>query len=535
MTHVDAVGPDAGIVAPPLKLVTVGDEMAVPDRYLRIALATELCRQGRLDEAEAMMRPLLAQAAADHETQHVLGIIAWQRSDRLGALAQLRKVVAIEDGITAYHGDLGHACLSCGHYEEAAAAFRRMLELEPGSAQAMFGLAKALIGLHDHAGATQALKAAIAADPGGLAELAMGLTLAQLGRPAAAVEHLQQALALQPDVGASRLLVETALRANALLAAGDDATSAPDQSEAYLQLGVALRTLGYFDDASRALKEALMLRPDMPAATTALADMSDLARAVAGPAAAEEPVSSLPDAAADRLSRYLTLFADRRTLGKTRFYPGLTQRRFHDQHRYAVVEALENSFEAIQSEIDALDDPEFHHESEGLVRAGQWKIFHFFERGKKHEANCARCPTITRIVESHEETIRAPDGLIYISRMLPGTHIVPHIGPTNLRLRAHLGIHVPAGDCRLRVGGETRNWVEGECVVFDDTFEHEAWNFTDLPRTVLIVDLWHPDLTAEEIAVLHGLHGYAANETASLERYWSANAHSRQSAGACYD
>lgn len=40
---------------------------------------------------------------------------------------------------------------------------------------------------------------------------------------------------------------------------------------------------------------------------------------------------------------------------------------------------------------------------------------------------------------------------------------------------------------------------EGKCLVFDDSFEHEAWNDdSDHSRIVLIVDVWHPDLTPEE-------------------------------------
>ncbi|MEJ0071849.1 MAG: aspartyl/asparaginyl beta-hydroxylase domain-containing protein [Pseudomonadota bacterium] len=31
--------------------------------------------------------------------------------------------------------------------------------------------------------------------------------------------------------------------------------------------------------------------------------------------------------------------------------------------------------------------------------------------------------------------------------------------------------------------------------MFDDHLEHESWNFTAEPRIVLIIDLWHPDLT----------------------------------------
>ena len=46
----------------------------------------------------------------------------------------------------------------------------------------------------------------------------------------------------------------------------------------------------------------------------------------------------------------------------------------------------------------------------------------------------------------------------------------------------------------------------GECFAFDDSFEHEVYNPPlgkdarfGLPRVVLIIDIWHPDLTKEEV------------------------------------
>ena len=81
--------------------------------------------------------------------------------------------------------------------------------------------------------------------------------------------------------------------------------------------------------------------------------------------------------------------------------------------------------------------------------------------------------------------------------MQPGTHVWPHTGPTNCRIRSHLGLIVPDGT-RLRVGNVTRSWTEGKVLVFDDSFEHEVWHDGDSYRLVLIVDLWHPELTVEE-------------------------------------
>jgi aspartyl/asparaginyl beta-hydroxylase (cupin superfamily) len=108
--------------------------------------------------------------------------------------------------------------------------------------------------------------------------------------------------------------------------------------------------------------------------------------------------------------------------------------------------------------------------------------------------------------------------------MRANTHISPHRGPTNLRLRCHLAIKVPTGDCAIRVGEQTRHWREGTCLVFDDHLEHEAWNHTDEDRIVLIVDLWHPALSATEVKLLEGLHNYTSFYARKLSRYWSTNA-----------
>jgi aspartyl/asparaginyl beta-hydroxylase (cupin superfamily) len=74
------------------------------------------------------------------------------------------------------------------------------------------------------------------------------------------------------------------------------------------------------------------------------------------------------------------------------------------------------------------------------------------------------------------------------------------------------------------VGEETRRWEEGRCLVFDDYFDHEAWNHTDGDRLVLIVDLWHPGLSATEVTLLEGLQMYTYDQARRLGGYWSANA-----------
>jgi len=63
-----------------------------------------------------------------------------------------------------------------------------------------------------------------------------------------------------------------------------------------------------------------------------------------------------------------------------------------------------------------------------------------------------------------------------ISVMEPGTLVRPHTGTTNARMRIHLGLSVPKG-VGVRVDGEARTWVEGKCIVFDDSYASRAVQF----------------------------------------------------------
>lgn len=220
-----------------------------------------------------------------------------------------------------------------------------------------------------------------------------------------------------------------------------------------------------------------------------------------------------------RFDRYIETLTDK-PLGKR--YPKLASRPWHDPGQFPLTRYLEAHAREIRDELLTLNQTAYHREAERIGRSGDWDVAFFYERGRRHDEICDQCPITARGIEAYP-AMRTLAGLIYVSRLRGGTHVHPHRGPTNLRVRCHLGIRVPDGDCAIRVGDETRRWEEGRCLVFDDYFEHEAWNHTDEDRIVLIVDLWHPDLSDTEIRLLEGLHRYADHHADQLNRYWSAN------------
>ena len=79
------------------------------------------------------------------------------------------------------------------------------------------------------------------------------------------------------------------------------------------------------------------------------------------------------------------------------------------------------------------------------------------------------------------------------SRLAPGAHIVPHRGYEGYLAMCYDCI----SGCRSRTAArcdftEARGWKESECLVFDDSFEHEAWNRSDRTRTILLCDFLNP-------------------------------------------
>ncbi|MDQ6606312.1 MAG: aspartyl/asparaginyl beta-hydroxylase domain-containing protein [Actinomycetota bacterium] len=230
-----------------------------------------------------------------------------------------------------------------------------------------------------------------------------------------------------------------------------------------------------------------------------------------------------PAPARERFHGYIETLAEAGGQRSAGVYPELPSRPWFDPATVSLARELEAHAEAIRDELLALDPRRFHRESERIERSGDWDVAFLYERGRRHDEVCTACPVTTRLIES-AAAIRTTPGLIYVSRMRPGTHIGAHRGPINFRVRCHLGIVVPDGDCAIRVGNESRRWREGRCLVFDDSFEHEAWNHADTERIVLIVDLWHPGLSTTEVRLLEGLYRFAHAQARSLQRYWSANA-----------
>ncbi|XP_064026856.1 aspartyl/asparaginyl beta-hydroxylase isoform X3 [Pogoniulus pusillus] len=166
-----------------------------------------------------------------------------------------------------------------------------------------------------------------------------------------------------------------------------------------------------------------------------------------------------------------------------------------------LVKSLEKNWKLIRDEGLAVMDKRsslFLPEDENLREKGDWSQFTLWQQGRKNENACKSVPKTCALLERFPEATGCRRGQIKYSIMHPGTHVWPHTGPTNCRLRMHLGLVIPKEGCRIRCAQENRTWEEGKVLIFDDSFEHEVWQEAAASRLIFIVDVWHPELTAQE-------------------------------------
>jgi aspartyl/asparaginyl beta-hydroxylase (cupin superfamily) len=196
------------------------------------------------------------------------------------------------------------------------------------------------------------------------------------------------------------------------------------------------------------------------------------------------------------------------------YFPGLAQRPWWDARDFGWAAAVEAATDAITAELQALlagpdaftpyvqasaDRPP---PNNPLLDKPDWGAAWVLKDGAVAEGMGTACPaTLAALREAPQPVIPGRAPLALFSRLKPGTHIAPHHGMLNTRLICHLPLIVPDG-CALRVAGETRAWQRGRLTIFDDSFEHEAWNRGTSDRTVLLFEIWRPDLDADERAML---------------------------------
>ena len=344
------------------------------------------------------------------------------------------------------------------------------------------------------------------------------MCVSQLEGEAAACEHYEACLLQRPGMHAARNnLIRGLLQRRtpaALARAAEHAELAarlqPEMAEMRYQLGVVYMQSSQLEHAEGAFAATLKLDPTHrgalvngahvlgqfpPSDTAACARLLALARLGVAAGVWHHPLQRPPH-----------------------LVPGLESKPWHNAASFGFTRLLSAHHAAIRAEYlaayaapgatSAVGGRAAHDGT--LVASGEWRELPLFG-SQRRCAGCAACPATAALVEGSIpeafDLAMVGGGETLFSVLRPGTHLRPHCGSTNSRLTCHLGVIVPGG-ARVRVGEEWREWKEGECLVFDDSWEHEVVHEGASDRVVLLLNFWHPQLPPAERRIEFDTGGY---------------------------
>ena len=293
------------------------------------------------------------------------------------------------------------------------------------------------------------------------------------------------------------------------------------KGDALAGLGDGRAAAGFYSLALRQAGDGRGLAPDLIAELRRAHEASrDQARRFEAHLAESLTAAGFdPAASSDRFTQSLDLMAGRKQLylSQPLFYlfPGLPQVQYQPRDTLPWMTAVEEAAADIRAELEALlaepalfrpyvekraDRP--NSDAAGMVDNPDWSALFLWKDGAEQADVARRCPrTLEALADVPLCGVPGRTPSILFSRLKAGARIPPHHGLINTRLICHLPLIAPPGG-RFRVGNEVREWKEGQAWAFDDTVEHEARNDSGQDRTILIFDVWKPELTAEERALV---------------------------------
>eukprot|EP00913_Durusdinium_trenchii_P028151 g26395.t1 len=118
---------------------------------------------------------------------------------------------------------------------------------------------------------------------------------------------------------------------------------------------------------------------------------------------------------------------------------------------------------------------------EHLATPGGWDTLRIVRYHHWYDIFCQLAPETCELIKTRPEINECKFMNV---RLNPGTHLKPHYG-NGPRLSAHLSVKAPEPmKAALTVADQRRLWVEGEAIVFDDTYPHMVSHWGEQPRYV---------------------------------------------------
>ncbi|HEY4261777.1 MAG TPA: tetratricopeptide repeat protein [Schlesneria sp.] len=274
---------------------------------------------GRLQDAEALYREILARDDRQADAWHLLGTIAHQIGDHAVAIDLIGHAIELDSRNASFHCNLGNALLATGQMKEAEQSYRRALDrkcdfplarfnlssllaqtgqideaiagyedairLKPDFVEAHYNLALIFQGHRRWDTASSMYQRTLQLRPNHAeAWNNLGLVLKELGDIPEAIECHQRAIQFRPDYAEAYNNQGVACReqreVNRALECYTQALQLkPDYAAAFNNLGNLLQSMGRPSDAVTCLKRAIELQPGFAEAYTNLgAALQDLRR-----------------------------------------------------------------------------------------------------------------------------------------------------------------------------------------------------------------------------------------------------------------
>ena len=190
-------------------------------------------------------------------------------------------------------------------------------------------------------------------------------------------------------------------------------------------------------------------------------------------------------------------------------FPNLEPSRpWHDPAAFAWLPRLEEKRGVILEELEAALAASGEGSLQGLwtgndqaqFDAHGWTQVSLSTFGRDHAQGTQFFPRTLEILRDLQVPLGPGDCCLV--RQAPNTGLPRHADDRAHFLTAHLTLKAGAG-CDLTVDGETRPWSpDAPPTVIDTTFWHSTSNASEEPAFVLLMDFWHPGLSAQEIKAL---------------------------------
>jgi tetratricopeptide (TPR) repeat protein len=161
--------------------------------------AVELTTAGKLDEAEAIYKGLVATNPDVPELYQNLGFIYSQKKDYPAAEAAFLKALELRPGSSAVSSALARVYQDMGQPEKAMAVVDKAAGENPADAKAQFAKGIFLLNSNQAEGAIKAFEAAVAADPTMTeAYFRLGTLMVGQSKIPEAVQYLEKYLSMNP-------------------------------------------------------------------------------------------------------------------------------------------------------------------------------------------------------------------------------------------------------------------------------------------------------------------------------------------------